>query len=51
MDTGLIDVHAHLLPDFYVQKATAAGQLQDLSEYLEAPNRASRTNHPGMAEA
>jgi 6-methylsalicylate decarboxylase len=25
MDTGLIDVHAHLLPGFYVQEATAAG--------------------------
>ncbi|WP_405513120.1 amidohydrolase family protein [Streptomyces canus] len=25
MSSGLIDVHAHLLPDFYVQQATAAG--------------------------
>jgi predicted TIM-barrel fold metal-dependent hydrolase len=25
MDTGLIDVHAHHLPGFYVQEATAAG--------------------------
>ena len=25
MDTGLIDVHAHLLPGFYVEQATAAG--------------------------
>ena len=25
MASGLIDVHAHLLPDFYVQQATAAG--------------------------
>ncbi|MFF3377223.1 amidohydrolase family protein [Streptomyces sp. NPDC002680] len=25
MPHGLIDVHAHLLPDFYVQQATAAG--------------------------
>ncbi|MDX3544220.1 amidohydrolase family protein [Streptomyces europaeiscabiei] len=25
MPYGLIDVHAHLLPDFYVQQATAAG--------------------------
>ncbi|MFF3331858.1 amidohydrolase family protein [Streptomyces sp. NPDC002888] len=25
MSTSLIDVHAHLLPDFYVQQATAAG--------------------------
>ncbi|MFH9553348.1 amidohydrolase family protein [Streptomyces sp. NPDC017435] len=25
MSSSLIDVHAHLLPDFYVQKATAAG--------------------------
>ncbi|MGW7645211.1 amidohydrolase family protein [Streptomyces bobili] len=25
MSSGLVDVHAHLLPDFYVQQATAAG--------------------------
>ncbi|MFE2212908.1 amidohydrolase family protein [Streptomyces canus] len=25
MSSGLIDVHAHLLPDFYVEQATAAG--------------------------
>lgn len=25
MSSGLIDVHAHLLPDFYVQQATTAG--------------------------
>ncbi|MCX5366772.1 amidohydrolase [Streptomyces sp. NBC_00124] len=25
MSSGLIDVHAHLLPEFYVQQATAAG--------------------------
>ncbi|MEV3907351.1 amidohydrolase family protein [Streptomyces canus] len=25
MPSGLIDVHAHLLPDFYVEQATAAG--------------------------
>ncbi|MFI9169133.1 amidohydrolase family protein [Streptomyces lincolnensis] len=25
MSSGLIDVHAHFLPDFYVQQATAAG--------------------------
>ncbi|MFD7476140.1 amidohydrolase family protein [Streptomyces sp. NPDC059837] len=25
MSSGLIDVHAHLLPDFYIQQATAAG--------------------------
>ncbi|MGW3666715.1 amidohydrolase family protein [Streptomyces sp. NPDC005141] len=25
MTSGLIDVHAHLLPDFYVEQATAAG--------------------------
>ncbi|WP_328504639.1 amidohydrolase [Streptomyces sp. NBC_00457] len=25
MSSGLIDVHAHLLPDFYVQQTTAAG--------------------------
>lgn len=25
MPSALIDVHAHLLPDFYVQQATAAG--------------------------
>lgn len=25
MSSGLIDVHAHLLPDFYVQQATGAG--------------------------
>jgi hypothetical protein len=24
MSSGLIDVHAHLLPDFYVEQATAA---------------------------
>ncbi|WUR85920.1 amidohydrolase [Streptomyces phaeochromogenes] len=27
MSSGLVDVHAHLLPDFYVQEATAAGHV------------------------